>query len=80
MVHLQIRILPGVITSIVLGLAVGGCSREPTTPEEKLARGKEIIKKTSDRLASANSISVTSEITRERVRQNGEKQVTNDAQ
>jgi hypothetical protein len=58
----------------MLSLFVGGCSRDPTTPEAKLARGKEIIGKMSARLASANAISVTTEQVRERVRRNGEKE------
>ena len=55
-------------------LVMGGCSSDPTTPEAKLARGKEIIRKMSARLAGASAMSVTSEQVRERVRRNGEKE------
>src|SRR5262245_53005367 len=80
MAQLHMRVLRGFFSTIVLGLGVSGCSHEPKTPEEKLARGKEIIKKMSERLAAAQAISITSEIAAERVRQNGEKKTTNDSQ
>ena len=71
---------PGLLITIVLSFAVSGCSHDPTTPDEKLARGKEIIKKMSDRLAAANAISATSEISAERVRPTGEKRTTTPSQ
>jgi hypothetical protein len=80
MTQFQRRILPGLWITIVLGLAASACSRDPTTPEEKLARGKEIIKKMSDGLAAANALSITSEINAERVRHNGEKQARTESQ
>jgi hypothetical protein len=48
--------------------------RDPTTPEEKSARGDELLRKVSDTLKAAPALSFTVAESHERVRRNGEKQ------
>ena len=49
-------------------LAVAGCSREPTTPEAKRQRGDEIVRRMSDLLARASTLTVQTTDTRDRMR------------
>ena len=63
--------------ALAAGLAcvlVAGCSREPTTPEAKKQRGDEIVKRMSDHLAQAKTLTV--ETTDTRTRSRGGKEVT----
>ena len=48
--------------------------REPSTPAERLARGRELIQQMSARLASAKEVSVTTTETRDVVRLSGKKE------
>ena len=47
--------------------------REPATDAERLTRGRELVQQMSERLASANTVSVTTTEVRERVRASGKK-------
>jgi hypothetical protein len=58
----------------VAHLALAGCAREPSTPEQKRARGDEIIRQMSDRLARATTFAV--EATDVRQRNRGGQRVT----
>jgi hypothetical protein len=60
--------------AIALVVLTIGCSSEPSTPEEKAARGDELLRKMSDTLKTAQSFSFTVAESHERVRRNGEKQ------
>jgi len=60
--------------AIALVVLTIGCSSEPSTPEEKAARGDELLRKMSDTLKGAQSFSFTVVESHERVRRNGEKQ------
>src|SRR5262245_47293252 len=51
-----------------------GCSADPSTPEEKAARGDELLRKMSDTLKGAQSFSFTVTESHQRMRRNGEKQ------
>jgi hypothetical protein len=54
------------------GAALAACGAgEPKTDAERLARGREIITRMSDKLASAQSFSVSTQETREQIRPNG---------
>ncbi len=48
--------------------AIGGCSREPGTPEARRQRGDQLVRAMSDRLARATSFTVDTTDTRERSR------------
>jgi hypothetical protein len=48
--------------------------RDPTTPQEKSARGDQVLRQMSDTLKNAKAFSVTVDESHERVRRNGEKQ------
>ena len=52
----SLRITRRVAILFAVGLAFGatGCNREPTA-EERLARGREIVQRMSDKLAAASS-------------------------
>jgi hypothetical protein len=55
-------------------ISVVACgSREPTTPAEQLARGRELVQQMSARLAQATDISVTTTEVRDVVRRSGSK-------
>jgi hypothetical protein len=55
--------------ALLLGLAAcGRADRQPTTDEERTARGRELIQRMSAHLAGANAFSVTTAETRDRVR------------
>ena len=61
--------------AVVAAVGVTGCGPgEPTTDAEKLARGKEIVQKMSDRLASAEVIRVTTTEARDLVSPSGRKE------
>jgi hypothetical protein len=64
--------------SALLALAATGlvaCGpREPSTPAERLARGRELVQQMSARLASAKEVSVTTTEMREVVRLSGKKE------
>jgi hypothetical protein len=49
-------------------LAHAGCSREPTTPEEKRQRGDEIVRRMSDVLSKASTLTVQTTDMRDRMR------------
>ena len=61
--------------AVVAAVGLTGCGPgEPTTDAEKLARGKEIVQKMSDRLAAAEVIRVTTTEARDLVRLSGKKE------
>jgi hypothetical protein len=53
---------------------VAGCSRDPSTAEEKTAKGDELLKRMSNTLAAAKAFTYTTDETRERM-QDGKKVV-----
>jgi hypothetical protein len=69
-----------VIRSALVAASAGGlvaCGpREPATDAERLARGRELIQQMSARLASADTVSVTTTETRDVVRLSGKKEST----
>ena len=61
---------------IVAAGLMGACgSREPRTPAERLARGRDIVDRMSARLSSAPALSVTTDERREEVTSNGKENV-----
>jgi hypothetical protein len=62
-----------VLTSFTM---ISACSRqrEPATPEEKSARGDQLLRQMSDTLKNAKTFSVSVNESHERVRRNGEKE------
>jgi hypothetical protein len=65
----------GAALAVVAGMSLAGCGPgEPTTDADKLARGKEIVQKMSDRLAAAEVIRVTTTEARDLVRMSGKKE------
>ena len=62
----------------ICALAFVACgTREPQTDADKLARGREIVQKMSDKLASINQMVVTTQETRDIVRHSGKKETVN---
>lgn len=57
----------------IVGLAACG-SNEPATDAERLARGREVVQRMSDRLAAASAITVTTSEVRDVVRLSGAKE------
>jgi hypothetical protein len=61
-----------ILTAALVAAGTLACSREPS-PEERLARGRELVQRMSDQLARTTAFRVVSRETRERVKRDGNK-------
>ena len=68
------KVLGYALALALMPLAACSSQRDPATPEEKAARGDELLRKLSDSLKAAPGLSFTVVESHERVRRNGEKQ------
>jgi hypothetical protein len=62
-----------VVGVVAAAIAVGSCNRDPRTPEEAAARGRERIRAMGETLGKAQAFSFETSEMNERVRRNGEK-------
>lgn len=72
------RVVRALVVLTAVGLAACGPG-EPTTDADKLARGRELVQKMSDRLASANVIQVKTTEARDLVSFSGKKEAASGA-
>jgi hypothetical protein len=66
------KLLAWALAAALVPLASCG-KRDPTTPEDKAARGDELLRKMSDTLKNAKGLSFSVDESHERVRRNGQK-------
>ncbi len=72
-------VILGLTMGCGLGLTMGCGPGEPRTDAEKLTRGKEIVERMSNKLASAQAVTMTTHETRERIKSGGQVEVVKTA-
>jgi hypothetical protein len=73
---LAISAMLAIVATLTMLAAATSCSsrRDPATPQEKAARGDQVLRQMSETLKNARAFSVNVNESHERVRRNGEKQ------